>query len=339
MTSRKEKLIELLRGSISQWHSLPEEILKEDIYDETGHVDLEFMTAILDYMADQASVAVGVQTALNHLLGCDEEDVKTKAKDEGGEKWPPEKILQNCKWDGELLTLPEVQFTKKAYLEAKKWIEETGGRWNTSRQGFTWEFDANRVVGILMQGKRYNLQQEFQFFATPDWIADLAASKFSSLSADMRILEPSAGRGSLVKAIRRCCPDAVVDCFELMPENVPFLEKVEGARIIGTDFNDCYGKYDRIIANPPFSNNQDIDHVYMMYDHLEMDGEMAVIVSRHYKFACDRKSQYFRKWLEDRGAVVQDIAGGEFKESGTTIPTALLFIVRKPMGGEEISIF
>lgn len=339
MTNRKEKLIELLHGSISMWHTLPEEILKEDIYDETGHVDTEFMMAILEFMSHQADVAVKVQKALNHLLGCDEVEEKIVKKDKSGEKWPPEKILQNCQWDGQLLTLPQVQFTQKAYLEAKKWIEETGGSWNTQKQGFTWEFDANRVVGYLLQGKRYNLANEFQYFATPDGIADIAVSKFSSLTADMKILEPSAGRGALVKAVRRRCPDAVVDCFELMPENVPFLQQVEGANIIGEDFCKCEGKWQRIIANPPFSGNQDIDHVYMMYDHLQIGGEMSVITSQHWKWSVENKCQYFRKWLEDNNADVTDFGEGEFKDSGTTVRTSLIHIIRRQKVGEQMSLF
>ena len=73
MTNRKEKLIELLTGSLRGLEQLPEEILKNDIYDETGHVDLEFMTGIINYMSKSADIAVRVQQALNHLLGCDDE--------------------------------------------------------------------------------------------------------------------------------------------------------------------------------------------------------------------------------------------------------------------------
>lgn len=327
----KQALIEALNHSLEPWQDLPEKILREDIYNEGGHVDLEFMTAILEYMSRSAGIACKVQKALNHLLGCDDEDVQKKTDDKGGEKWPPEKILRECQWDGTLLTLPQVQFTKKAYLEAKKWIEEAGGQWNTSRQGFTFEFDANRVVGILREGRRCNLQQEFQFFATPQKIADLAVSKFSSLAPGMTILEPSAGRGALIEAVRRRCPGATVDCYELMPENVPFLEKVEGAHILGDDFTKCQGKWQRIIANPPFSGNQDIDHVYLMYDHLEPDGELSVITSQHWQWAQDKKCQRFRKWLEDNHAEVTAIDGGEFKESGTTVATALIHLVRKTL--------
>lgn len=339
MTSRKEKLIELLAGSLRGLEQLPEEILKEDIYDETGHVDIEFMTGILDYMSKSAGISLRVQKALNHLLGCDDEDVKEKVKKKSGENWPPEKILQNCKWDGQLLTLPQVQFKQKAYLEAKKWIEETGGSWNTSKQGFTWDFDANRVVKILLQGRRYNLQKEFQFFATPAKIADLAVSKFSSIESDMTILEPSAGRGALVEAVRRRCPSAMVDCYELMPENVPFLQKVDGVHIIGTDFAKAEGKWQRIIANPPFSGNQDIDHVYMMYDHLQIDGELSVITSQHWKFSAEKKCQQFRQWLTDNNADIYDIVPGEFKESGTTVATSLIHIIRKNKVDGQLSLF
>lgn len=339
MTNRKKKLIELLTGSLQELEQLPEEILKEDIYDETGHVDTEFMMGIIDYMSKSADIAVRIQKALKHLLGCDDDDVKEKAKEKGGENWTPEKILQNCQWDGQLLTLPQVQFKQKAYLEAKKWIKETGGSWNTSKQGFTWEFDANRVVQILLQGRRYNLQKEFQFFATPAKIADLAVSKFTSIEPYMTILEPSAGRGSLVKAVRRRCPSAIVDCYELMPENVEYLSKVDGAHIVGRDFMNCHDHYDRIIANPPFANNQDIDHLYMMYDRLNVGGELSCIVSQHWKFANDQKCAHFRQWLEMNDAEVIDFDNGEFKESGTNVGTSLIFLTRMPKVGEQMSLF
>ena len=53
----------MLTGSLQELEQLPEEILKEDIYDETGHVDTEFMMGILDYMSKSADIAVRVQEA------------------------------------------------------------------------------------------------------------------------------------------------------------------------------------------------------------------------------------------------------------------------------------
>ena len=330
MTNSKEKLIEQLHGSLHSWESLPEAILQESIYDEDGHVDDLFMMAILEFMANESEVTSKVMQSLNKLLGCEELETANTKKNGIGEKWTAEKILQNCKWDGEVLTMPQVQFDKKSYNTVKTWIEESFGSWNSQKQGFTWDFDANRVVGILIQGKRCNLRQDYQFFATPDAVADLAASKFSSIKPNMKILEPSAGRGALINAVKRICPNAIVDCYELMPENVQFLRNIEGASIIGEDFiKECTGKYQRIIANPPFSGNQDIEHVYAMYNHLDVNGEMSVITSQHWKIGSDSKCKNFRKWLDDHEAQIQDIAAGEFKESGTGIQTTLIYIVKK----------
>ena len=323
MTSSKEKLIEQLHGSLSLWETLPEAILQESIYDEDGHVDDLFMMAILEFMAHESEVTSKVMQSLNKLLGCDEIEITATKKNGSGEKWTAEKILQNSKWDGEVLTLPQVQFDKKSYATVKSWIEESFGSWNSQKQGFTWDFDANRVVGILTQGKKCNLRQDYQFFATPDAVADLAASKFSSIEKSMTILEPSAGTGALINAVKRLCPEATVDCYELMPENIQRLKKLQGVNILGEDF-----------LNPPFSGNQDIEHVYKIFESLTINGEMSVITSQHWKIASDSKCKNFRKWLEEHNAQIQDIAAGEFKESGTGIQTSLIFI--KKIRDDEI---
>ncbi|MCR4826221.1 MAG: methyltransferase [Bacteroidales bacterium] len=329
MTNNKRVLIERLNGSIELFRSLPEDILKEDIYAETGHVDSEFMYSIVKFTAEYETLLSRVMQALTHLLGCDDVDEKKKTEDKPGAKWSVEQILQNCTFSDNMLFPPKVRLNKKSYSEAKKWIEEGGGKWNTQKQGFTFDFDAGRVCGILMQGKRCNLAQEFQYFATPDTVADRVCAKFSSLSSDMTILEPSAGRGSLVRAIRRRCPDAMVDCYELMPENKEFLIKEEGVVLKGDNFEECKDSYQRIIANPPFNKNQDIKHVLRMYDLLEPGGEMSVVMSRHWQIAHEKTCTDFRTWLASVDAVVEDIDEGEFKESGTSIATALVYIKKQ----------
>lgn len=42
---------------------------------------------------------------------------------------------------------------------------------------------------------------------------------------DEKVLEPSAGTGAIIDAIHRSCPDVIVDCYELMPENKEILAK------------------------------------------------------------------------------------------------------------------
>lgn len=104
------------------------------------------------------------------------------------------------------------------------------------------------------------------------------------------VLEPSAGRGALIKAIHRACPSVTVECYELMPENREFLHTLSNVILLDEDFTkDSVGSsYTKIIANPPFSGNQDINHIKLMYDRLEQGGTLAAITSQHWKFASEK---------------------------------------------------
>lgn len=327
MTNRKKNLIEALRGSYMFIDNLPELVNKESIYDENGCVDTELMTAILEWMSRVSDVTTQVGNALGNLLGIEDDEKKDDKKDEGI-KWSVDEILRHCTLEDNVLKLPQVQFNKKSYAEAKKWIEEAGGSWQGGKvQGFTFPFNAERVFSILREGKRCNLQQDFQFFATPPEVADWLVMLAGGVHEDEKVLEPSAGTGSIIDAIHRSCPDVIVDCYELMPENKEILAKKDNIRILGDDFTKCdVAQYDKIIANPPFSKNQDIRHVRRMYECLNPGGVLAAITGPHWEFGSESECKDFRQWLEDNGGKKFEIEEGTFKESGTGTKTIAIVI-------------
>lgn len=333
MTESKQNLINLLRATLIKVEGLPEMIEKENIYLPDGfHVDLEFMMAMLQYVNEAVSAGNAVMQSLQKLLGIAPDEIKTdNKKSKEGKKWGVEEVLKHCTFENNILRLPDVQLNPKSYAEVKKWIMEAGGKWNGGKvQGFTFDFDATRVAGILMSGKRCNLKQDFQFFSTPPALADWLVS-LSDVRPDYAILEPSAGTGAIITAIRKACPDVVVDAFELMPENRQALEKMSGVSLVGDDFTQGVPRlYDRIFANPPFSKNQDIRHVRMMYDTLNPDGgEMCVITSQHWVSGSEKECVQFREWLHEVCAETHEIPNGVFDESGTNIATMAIVIRRK----------
>lgn len=89
-----------------------------------------------------------------------------------------------------------------------------------------------------------------------------------------------------------------------------------------------HSEYSKIIANPPFSNNQDIDHVRMMYVLLKKGGTLASITSAHWELSNEKKCTDFREWLSSVQGEVLEIQQGEFKSSGTSIETRVI-IIRK----------
>lgn len=300
MMNKKKILIETLHGSVAQLNELSSMTEGIDIYDETGHVDTKFLMEALSCVNTFVNASNIVVQKISSLLAPDASTDEKKKQADEGKKWNVEEILKHCTLENNILKLPQVQFNKKSYAEAKKWIEEAGGSWQGGKiQGFTFPFNPERVFSILKEGKRCDLQKDFQFFETPADIADWLVMLAGGIHETDTVLEPSAGRGALIKAIHRSCPSVTVECYELMPENREFLHTLDNVILLDEDFTkDSVGHYTKIIANPPFSGNQDIDHVRLMYERLEEGGILAAITSQHWKFASEKKCVEFREWLE-----------------------------------------
>ncbi|EXZ63813.1 hypothetical protein M107_2165 [Bacteroides fragilis str. 3725 D9(v)] len=318
----------MLRGSVEQLNRLEDMMDGLTVMDETDHVDNDFLMEVLICVNAFMDASNKVISKVSSLLASDVPMDKKGRQSDEGKKWSVEEILKHCTLENNILKLPQVQFNKKSYADAKKWIEEAGGSWQGGKvQGFTFPFNAERVFSILKEGRRCNLQQEYQFFETPDSVADWLIMLAGGIHEDDTVLEPSAGRGALIKAIHRACPSVMVECYELMPENREFLHSLGNVILLGEDFaKDSVGSYSKIIANPPFANNQDIDHVRLMYDRLEEGGTLAAITSPHWKFASEKKCDVFRRWIDEVHGQVFEIGAGEFKESGTSISTMAIVI-------------
>ncbi|MBD5199430.1 MAG: SAM-dependent DNA methyltransferase [Bacteroidales bacterium] len=332
MTESKKNLIRLLQATLISVQNLPEMIEKEDIHLPDGfHVDTEFMMAMLQYVNEAMAAGAAVMQSFQKLLGVNPEEIKNNdKKNSEGKKWGVEEVLKHCTFQDNILRLPEVQLNPKSYAEVKKWIMEAGGNWKGGKiQGFTFDFDASRVVGILLQGKRCNLKQEFQFFSTPSALAEWLVS-LSDVKPGYAVLEPSAGTGAIINAIHKACPDVSVDAFELMPENRQTLCKMKNVSPVGEDFTKGVPRlYDRIFANPPFAKNQDIRHTRMMYEALDpAGGEMCVITSQHWLSAPEKECIQFREWLKEVNAETHEIPNGAFDESGTNVATMAIVIKR-----------
>lgn len=329
----------MLRGSTAELKK------SADAFSKLAVTDIAGFDAIYEFvqcLVEVTDAQVAMQAALNDYLdrkmqsGYKKDYLEAKKRKESGEddgaKLPPEGILKRCIFKDNVLYLPQVQLNKKSYATVKQWVEEAGGKWTGGKvQGFTFDFDATRVASVLMQGKRCNLQQDFQFFATPPEVADWLVSLAGDFSPDCKVLEPSAGTGAIIDAIHRVQPDVVVDCYELMPENKEKLSKLDHIRLLGDDFTQAEhpSEYDLIVANPPFSKNQDIMHVMQMYQDLKPGGTVAAITSRHWQQASEKVCKDFRAFLEEVSAQVYEIEEGAFKKSGTGVGTIAIVINKR----------
>ncbi len=241
-----------------------------------------------------------------------------------------QEVLQACTVEGMTVKLPSVQLERKLYQDVAKSLQLIGGKWQGGKvMAFVFPQNPADLLNQISSGDKRNIKKEFQFFATPSHLATKLVDYANIDSPDLMILEPSAGQGAIVKAILDKEPDSIVHGFELMDINRTFLDKIKDFVLLGNDFlkePKAYQQFDRIIANPPFSKNQDIDHIIQMYLCCKKGGRIVTIAGRHWQIGQERKCQQFREWLNEIGAQVIDIEAGEFKESGTAISTVIIII-------------
>ncbi len=238
--------------------------------------------------------------------------------------------LRKCNIQANVLHLPPIaDGALTNYQEIRKALLNAGAKYR--RNKFIFPSAAQPFVDRLCAGEVVNLRKEFQFFPTPaaiaDWLVDLA-----EIQTGHRILEPSAGQGAIINAIISKFPKMKIECFELMPENAAILNSHPSITLIGRYFLssgiDVAEGFDRIVANPPFSKNQDIDHIYQMYDILRKGGRLVSVASKHWQLSQNKKEAHFRKWLKETNAKILHIESGKFKESGTMVGCSIVVIKR-----------
>lgn len=236
--------------------------------------------------------------------------------------------LLKCKVEGNVLYLPPMSDGPlENYQDVRKALLNAGAKYK--RNSFVFPSDAQPYIDRLTGGENVNLKKEFQFFETPvgvaDWLVELA-----ELGPYDEILEPSAGQGAIVKAIQRATHEGrVVYGYELMDINKSVLKTIPGFNLLGSDFFECALKYDKIIANPPFSKNQDIDHINHMYDRLRSGGRLVSVASKHWQISNNKKEIEFSEWINEVNADVYELDQGTFKESGTLV-SSVIVVIDKP---------
>jgi len=232
-----------------------------------------------------------------------------------------EKMIPN----GKRLELPRDDHFSN-YAQVKKALLTAGGKYK--KNGFEFTEEAAEIKARLVGGELVNDKKKFQFFATPPELADRLV-ELAYLDSGHDVLEPSAGQGAISNIIQGKVNSLVT--VELMPQNVQALIR-QGYNPLEADFltlaPEDIGYFDRIVANPPFTKNQDIDHIKHMFTFLKPEGWIITLASKSWITGSQKKQVSFREWLDDMGATVTDIPAGAFKTSGTNISSVIIEITK-----------
>ena len=220
------------------------------------------------------------------------------------------------------------QLDRKLYLAVNKVLDRIGGKWNRKAKAHVFDVNPTERLEVVINSGVLDPKIKTGYFPTPAPIIDRMI-ELADIKPGQMILEPSAGQGAIADKIVPYKPKPLVLC-ELLIENCHILR--EKGYACHSDFlkyeTHCIInniKFDRIIMNPPFERQADIDHVTAAYGLLAPGGILVTIMSAGVLFRENKKTVEFREnIMEPHGTYLDKLPAGAFKESGTMVNTILL---------------
>lgn len=249
-------------------------------------------------------------------------------------------ILGAGSFDGPAFKLGPERLSRTEYVAVNKVLELAGGKWNTKAKAHLFPDSAEAALEpVMMTGEITDVKRQFQFFETPPELADQMIAA-ADVRKDDRCLEPSAGGGRIASRMLRISP--WVDCVELMTANAEALDASRPAyrEVYCGDFLDWAAhalavvdgpwRYDKIVMNPPFARQADARHFLAATKLLKPTGRIVAIASAAVGFRETPAYQEMRRWVDERGGVVEALPSGTFRESGTMVNTVLITCDARP---------
>ena len=245
-------------------------------------------------------------------------------------------VLRTLDYDGNSARITAGDLPRHLYEEVNEVLVRLGGKWKGGRtKAHLFSCDPRPLVEDVVENGEMPPNNPYAYFPTPPALADDMVRLADIYPSDrFRVLEPSAGRGAIVDAIRRVAPNIAVDACELSARNRAELEK-KGVRIVGDDFL-VYSpteKYRWIVMNPPFAVEDDkkayLTHVMHAFGMLDDHGILAAILPTGFLHNENKREREFLEFAREYGQVYRN-APETFKESGTMVDTAILVLEKTP---------
>lgn len=241
-------------------------------------------------------------------------------------------VLGSMEVKGNLAVITAGQLDRPLYNEVAKALLAIGGTWVSKLKAHRFDGDPRDAIDqLVLSGGFVDVKQEFGFFATPAEVADKLVTA-AELADDMSVLEPSAGDGSLIAAAMRTRKNLKFLAFELLPENVAKLrQRFPKIDVVHTDFlkQPARGTIDRVLMNPPFARQADVEHVLHGFRQLRPGGRLLSVMSGGVTFRDNEKGKAFRTWVKAHGGSIEPLPEQSFSASGTNVRTVILQVEKR----------
>lgn len=211
--------------------------------------------------------------------------------------------------------LPPEHLDRKVYQQVDTVLRAAGGKWDKRTRVHIFSSDPREALSVALDAGKIQDKRKAanQFFTPPDLAARLCDLAGIGGNYRQRVLEPSAGKGSIADIARE--RGAHVVCVEKDPQLARGLEE-KGHFTICSDFLDLWvGQqevFDCVVMNPPFTKRQDVKHVEHAMKFMKQGGKLVAIMSAG-------QTKYDGEMLPE----------GTFKSAGTMVRAKIVVLTNE----------
>jgi len=240
-------------------------------------------------------------------------------------------VLDRAIMDGNQLSMTHLgQLDRKLYTDVNKVLEAAGGKWDRKAKAHVFGGNAAAIIEpIIATGEYRNVKQDLGQFDSPPAVVKRVMAA-ANIAPSHTVLEPSAGIGAL--ALAALGAGATVMCIELDVGRAAKLVAVGLRSVIqGVDFLSMdalkpvgAAGFDRVIMNPPFAGQVDIDHVRHASKFVRSGGRLVAVMSAGTMFRENAKAAGFRDFVAALSGTIEWLPDDAFAPSGTQVKTCLV---------------
>lgn len=247
--------------------------------------------------------------------------------------------LRNAVADHNSISLPIIT-DRKVYVQVDRALSRIagGGRWDSRSRAHVYNQDPRPALqeltgSAVIPRPLASRDKELSYWATPTDLAKLLVDGLG-LSDGARVLEPSAGDGQLVRAVREAYPRVHITAVE--PDagrrTALSVNRFTGLHVWSTTFEKFVAQpvalFDAVVMNPPFTlpgrRYAWAEHLTMAWDLLLPGGQLRAIVPASLGFGRQRPIASARALIGAAGGTFRPAPEGAFQVSGTGVHTLIV---------------
>lgn len=243
-------------------------------------------------------------------------------------------VLEQAKFVGRNLYLNHLgQLDRKLYTDVNKVLEAIGGKWNRGEKAHVFDEAAEPLIETILETRVYSrVKQDLGQFDSPAEVVERVI-ELAAIETGMFVLEPQAGIGNLAAAAEDA--GGIVWAYEIDERRFLMLaNRLDGGgagAVLRDDFLTVLPPnedelFDRVVMNPPFAKQVDIDHVLHAFKFLKPGGLLVSVMAAGAMQRINKKAVEFREFVYAHGGRFEELPEGAFSSSGTEVRTCIVVI-------------